>query len=89
VFHVSELGGTVHNHVHEITGIRDDGVIQNTTFLVGDQAETTVSVRQSGNVADDDPFQKRDAILAVPTNLSEEEEEEKKKKRRSKCPGNQ
>jgi hypothetical protein len=75
VLHVPDFGGPVHDHVHVVSGVGNDGVVNDPAVLVGNERKEAVVRRQSGNVPDHEPFQKRDAVLPVPPDLNDTRDE--------------
>mmetsp|Transcript_5459 Transcript_5459/g.8982 ORF Transcript_5459/g.8982 Transcript_5459/m.8982 type:complete len:307 (+) Transcript_5459:363-1283(+) len=69
VFHVTKLGGTIDYHVHIVSFLGNDGIIQNATIFVCDQTQTSLTRCQAVNIAQDDAFQECHTVLAVPFNL--------------------
>jgi hypothetical protein len=71
VLHVAELGRAIDDHIDVVTRVRNDGIVNDTTRLRGDQTETSGPFGEAANVADDNLFEKGDAVLSVPADLQE------------------
>jgi hypothetical protein len=67
--HVTKLGGTIDDHVDVVTGVGNDGIINDTAFFVCDQGKAAVTRSEPTNVTQDNLFDKGNSVLSVPFNL--------------------
>mmetsp|Transcript_6354 Transcript_6354/g.15824 ORF Transcript_6354/g.15824 Transcript_6354/m.15824 type:complete len:271 (-) Transcript_6354:250-1062(-) len=70
VFHIPEFRGAVNDHVNVISRVRNHRIVDDPARFVRNEGQTSVPPAESRNVADDDPFEERGAILPVPADLT-------------------
>jgi hypothetical protein len=76
MLHIPKFGGAIDNHVHKVSGVGNDSVINDPTSLISDERETPTTVCQASNIANDNLFQKGNAVLSVPTDLKRKNSKE-------------
>ena len=57
-----------------VTGVGDDGIIDDTTIFLADERQSTFSGLQLGNIADEDSLEELNSVLTSPPTVRKERE---------------